>query len=78
MQSRSDLHKIEKFKVVLCMLRFVHLVDISMSHHGRCDECSLPELLLSAMLTGVCGGVDLTSPPIKRNLNKIKGVRYGR
>ena len=30
-----------------------------------------PGLPLSVTLTGVCGGLDLTSPSIKRNLNII-------
>ena len=61
-------------------MRFVRrVVDYSMSHGGR-DECGMPTtgtasgpgwvgLPLSVTLTGVCGGVDLTSPSIKRNFN---------
>ena len=61
-----------KVRGVLCALRFVHVVDFSMSHGGR-GECGMPTtapgLPLSVTLTGVCDGVDLASPSIKRNLN---------
>ena len=61
---------------VLCALRFVRVVDFSMSH-GRCGECGMPTapgLPLSVTLTGVCDGVDLASPSIKRNLNICQGA----
>ena len=63
---------------VLCALRFVHVVDLSMSHGGR-GECghflsTAPGLPLSVTLTGVCDGVDLGSPSIKRNLNICQGT----
>ena len=47
-----------------------------MSHSGR-GECSMPTapgLPLSVTLTGVCDGVDLASPSIKRNLNICQGT----
>ena len=65
---------------VLCALRFVHVVDFSMSHGGR-GECGMP--------TGYCAWVvvvsdayrclgrctvDLASPSIKRNLNICQGT----
>ncbi len=58
---------------VLCALRFVRVVDFSISHGGR-GECGMPTapgLPLSVTLTatGVCDDVDLASPSIKRNLN---------
>ena len=55
-----------------CLLRFVQVVDVSMSH-GGCDLLTVPGLglPLSATLTGVCD-----YPSIKRNLNMSKGVRY--
>ena len=53
----------------------MHVVDFSMSHGGS-GECGMPTgsgtapgLPLSMTLTSVCGGVDLTSPSIKLNLN---------
>ena len=61
-----------KVRGVLCALRFVRVVDFSMSH-GRRGECGMPTapgLPLSVTLTGVCDGVDLASPSIKRNLNR--------
>ena len=50
----------------------------SMSHGGR-GECGMPTgtapgLPLSVTLTGVCDGVDLASPSIKRNLNICQGT----
>ena len=60
-----------KVRGVLCALRFMRIVDFSMSHGGR-GECGMPTapgLPLSVTLTGVCDGVDLTSPSMKRNLN---------
>ena len=65
-----------KVRGVLCALLFVHVVDFSMSHGGRC-ECGMPTapgLPLSVMLTGVCDSVDLASPSIKRNLNICQGT----
>ena len=65
-----------KVRGVLCALRFVHVVDLSMSH-GGCAECGMPTapgLPLSVMLTGVCDGVDLASPSIKRILNICQGT----
>ena len=46
----------------------------------HCGMPTVPGLPLSATLagTGVCDGVDLMSPSIKRNLNISKVVRYGR
>ena len=35
----------------------------------RRTRYGVPGLPLSVTLTGVCGGVDLTSPSLKRNLN---------
>ena len=62
---------------LLCALRFVHVVDFSMSHGGR-SECGMPTApglpALSVTLTGVWDGVDITSPPIKRNLNICQGT----
>ena len=64
------------------MVYFAHcdlctsLVDFSMSHGGR-GECGMPTapgLPLSVTLTGVCDGVDLASPSIKRNLNICQGT----
>ena len=49
-----------KVRGVLCALRFVHVVDFSMSHGGR-GECGMPTapgLPLSVTLTGVWDGVD--------------------
>ena len=62
-----------KVRGVLCALRFVRVVDFSISHGGR-GECGMPTapgLPLSVTLTatGVCDDVDLASPSIKRNLN---------
>ena len=69
-----------KVRGVLCALRFVRVVDFSMSHGGR-SECGMPRLVasapglpLSVTLTGVCDGVDLASPSIKRNLNICQGT----
>ena len=65
-----------KVRGVLCGLRFVRVVDFSMSHGGR-GECGMPTapgLPLSVTLTGVCDGVDLASPSIKRNLNICQGT----
>ncbi len=65
-----------KVRGVLCALRFVHVVDFSMSH-GGCGECGMPTapgLPLSMTLTGVWDGVDLASPSIKRNLNICQGT----
>ena len=50
-----------KVRGVLCALRFVHVVDFSMSHGGR-GECgtgmpTAPGLSLSVTLTGVWDGV---------------------
>ena len=63
-----------------CLLRVVQVVDVSNSmSHGGCDLLTVPGLGLPllATLTGCLrGGVDLTSPSIKRNLNISKGVRY--
>ena len=65
-----------KVRGVLCALRFVHVVDLSMSHGGRakCGMPSAPGLPLSVTLTGVCDGVDLASPSIKRILNICQGT----
>ena len=64
-----------KVRGLLYALRFVRVVDFCMSYGGR-HECGtgMPTgttsgLPLSVTLTGVRGGVDLTSPSIKRNLN---------
>ena len=71
-----------KVRGVLCALRFVHVVDFSMTH-GRRGECGMPTapglgpgagLPLSVTLTGVCDGVDLASSSIKRNLNISQGT----
>ena len=65
-----------KVRGVLCALRLVRVVDFSMSHCGR-GECGMPTapgLPLSVTLTGVCYGVDLASPSIKRNLNICQGT----
>ena len=65
-----------KVRGVLCALRFVHVVDLSMSHGGRA-ECGMPTapgLPLSVTLTGVCDSVDLASPSIKRILNICQGT----
>ena len=63
-----------KVRGVLCALRFVH---VSRFVHGGCGECGMPTapgLPLSVTLTGVCDGVDLASPSIKRNLNICQGT----
>ena len=47
-----------------------------MSHGGR-GKCGMPTVLglpLSVTLTGVCEGVELASPSIKRNLNICQGT----
>ena len=72
-----------KVRGVLCALRFVPVVDFCMSHGGR-SECGMPSQLvasapgpglpLSVTLAGVCDGVDLASPSIKRNLNIFQGT----
>ena len=63
-----------KVRGVLCALRFVHVVDLSMSHGGRA-ECGMPTgLPLSVTLTGVCDSVDLASPSIKRIFNICQGT----
>ena len=62
-----------------CLLRFVQvvlLVDVSMSHGGRHRPGWVA--IVSAAYRYLRGGVDLTSPLIKRNLNISKDVRYGR
>ena len=56
----------------------MRVVDFSMSHGGR-GECGMPTapgagLPLPVTLTGVCDGVDLASPSIKRNLNICQGT----
>ena len=58
----------------------MHVVDFPMSHGGR-GECGMPRLgptapglPLSVTLTGVCHGVDLASPSIKRILNICQGT----
>ena len=66
-----------KDRGVLCALRFVRVVDFSMSP-GRRGECGMPTapgLPLSVTLTGVCDGVELASPSIKRNLNNNMIIR---
>ena len=68
-----------KVRGVLCALRFVRVVDFSMSHAGRgeCGIYGMPTasgLPLSVTLTGVWDGVDLASPSIKRNLNICQGT----
>ena len=65
-----------KVRGVLCALQFVRVVDFSMSHGGR-GECGMPTapgLPLSVTLTGVCDGVYLVSPSIKRNLGICQGT----
>ena len=65
-----------KVRGVLCALRFVRVVDFSMSHGGR-GECGMPTapgLPLSVTLTSVCDSVDIASPSIKRNLNICQGT----
>ena len=65
-----------KVRGVLCALRFVQVVDLSMLHGGRA-ECGMPTapgLPLSVTLTGVCDSVDLASPSIKRILNICQGT----
>ena len=57
-----------KVRGVLCALRFVRVVDFSMSHGAR-GMPTAPGLPLSVTLTGVCDVVDLVSPSIKCNLN---------
>ena len=59
-----------KVRGVLCALRFVHVVDFSMSHGGRV-ECGAWVAVVSDAYrrTGVWDGVDLASPPIKHKLN---------
>ena len=64
----------------------MHVVDFSMSHgHGGRGECGMPtapglpcrcvvSLSVTVTLTGVCDGVDLASPSIKRNLNICQGT----
>ena len=54
----------------------MRVVDLSMSHcgHGECGMPTAPGLPLSVTLTGVCDGVDLASPSIKRNLNICQGT----
>ena len=49
-----------KVRGVLCALRFVRVIDFSMSHGGRCEwgMPTAPGLPLSVTLTGVCDGVD--------------------
>ena len=69
--------RVLKVRGVLCALRFVHVVDLSMSHGGRA-ECGMPTapvLPLSVTLTGVCDSVDLASPSLKRILNICQGTR---
>ena len=65
-----------KVRGVLCALRFVCVVDLSMLHGGRGEYGmpTAPGLPLSVTLTGVCDGVDLVSPSIKRNLNICQGT----
>ena len=65
-----------KVRGVLRALRVVRVVDLFMSHGGRgeCGMPSAPGLPLSVTLTGVCDGVDLASPSIKRNLNICQGT----
>ena len=59
---------------VLCALRLVRVVHFSIADTTNAICCAwpwLPLTTLSVTLTGVCGGVDLTSPSIKRNLNVV-------
>ena len=65
-----------KVRGVLYALRFVHVVDFSMSHgrRGKCGMPTAPGLPLSVTLTGVWDGVDLAYPSIKRNLNIFQGT----
>ena len=65
-----------KVRGVLCALRFVRVVDFSMSHGGRGEYGmpTAPGLPLSVTLTGVCDGVDLASPSIKHNLIICQGT----
>ena len=65
-----------KVRSVLCALRFVHVVDLSMLHggHAECGMPTAPGLPLSVTLTGVCDSVDLASPSIKHILNICQGT----
>ena len=58
-----------KVRGVLCARsRFFH------GGRGECGMPTAPGLPLSVTLTGVCNGVDLASPSIKRNLNICQGT----
>ena len=57
-----------------CLLQFVQVVDVSMSH-ATADAicCAWPGVaVVSDAYRCLRGGVDLTSPSIKRNLNISK------
>ena len=65
-----------KVRGVLCALRLVRVVDFSMADAANAVDSmpTAPGLPLSVTLTGVCDGVDLASPSIKRNLNICQGT----
>ena len=58
-----------KVRGVLCALRFVRVVYFCMADAANAVCLLRLGLPLSVTLTGVCDGVDLASPSIKRNLN---------
>ena len=64
-----------KVRGVLCALRFVHVVDFSMSHGGR-GECGSAWVVVVSDAYPCLGRctVDLASPSIKRNLNICQGT----
>ena len=64
-----------KVRGVLCALRCVRVVDFCMADAANAVGVpTAPGLPLSVTLTGVCDGVDLASPLIKRNLNICQGT----
>ena len=59
-------------RIAICVRsRFVHVAWRTRRIRGM---PTAPGLTLSVTLTGVCDGVDLVSPSIKRNLNICQGT----
>ena len=80
--SEGNLHAIMilsardlKVRGVLCAFQFVRVVDFPCRMADAANAtATAPGLPLSVTLIGVCDGVDLASPSIKRNLNICQGT----